>query len=153
MLFRSLGCAAENLSLAAAAGGFAGEFSFDSAKSSGLLFSFREGKKIIPPLHAVITQRQSTRNIYDGKIVPASDLALLFDAAKIPGVDVVLINDRPKIDRLRDIVISANTVQMSNAAYLRELKSWLRYNPHEALTKGDGLYSATSGSPNLPDWL
>ena len=152
-LFVSLGCAAENLSLAAAAGGFAGELSFDSSESSGLLYNFRAGKKIIPPLLAAITQRQSTRNIYDGKIVPASDLALLFDAAKIQGVDVVLISDRAQIDKLRDIVIAANTVQMSDAAYLRELKSWLRYNPHEALTKGDGLYSATSGSPNLPDWL
>ena len=152
-LFVSLGCAAENLGLAASGGGHAGELSFDSSKNGGLIYDFRTGAKIASPLLGAITQRQSTRNIYDGKTVPVSDLALLSNAVKIAGVDVVLVSDRLQIDRLRDMVIAANTVQMSDAAYLRELKSWLRYNPREALTKGDGLYSATSGSPNLPDWL
>ncbi len=152
-LFVSLGCAAENMIIAVESGGHGGEMSFDSSENGGLNYNFRVGLKMTSPLLAAITQRQSTRNIYDGRIVPTSDLALLFDAAKISGVDVVLISDRPKIYRLRDIVIAANTLQMTDAAYLRELKSWLRYNPHEALTKGDGLYSATSGSPNMPNWL
>ena len=152
-LFVSLGCAAENLGLAASDGGHAGELSFDSSKNGGLIYDFRTGEKIASPLLGAITQRQSTRNIYDGETVPAFNLALLSNAAKIAGVDVVIVSDRLQIDRLRDMVIAANTVQISDAAYLLELKSWLRYNPREALTKGDGLYSATSGSPNLPDWL
>ena len=152
-LFVSLGCAAENLSLAAAAGGHAGQLSFDSAENGGMIYDYRAGTKITSPLLGAITQRQSTRNIYDGKSVPSADLALLSDAATISGVDVVLLNDRPQIDRLRDIVIAANTVQMNDAAYLRELKSWLRYNPQNALKKGDGLFSATTGNPNLPNWL
>ena len=152
-LFVSLGCAAENLGLAASGGGHAGELSFDSSENGGLIYDFRAGAKIASPLLGAITQRQSTRNIYDGKPVPTSDLALLSNAAKIAGVDVVLVSDRSQIDRLRDIVIAANTVQMNDAAYLRELKSWLRYNPREALTRGDGLYSVTTGNPNLPNWL
>lgn len=152
-LFVSLGCAAENLFLAAAAGGCVGDLNFEPSENRGINYDFHAGTKMASPLLDAITQRQSTRNIYDGKIVSVSDLALLSSAANIPGVDVVLISDRPQIDKLRDIVIAANTVQTSDAAFVRELKSWLRYNPHEALAKGDGLYSATSGSPNLPDWL
>jgi len=152
-LFVSLGCAAENLSLAAAAGGHAGEWRFDASASGGLIYDFRTGAKMVSPMLAAVTQRQSTRNIYDGKPVPAADLALLSDVGKIPGVDLVLITDRPQIDRLRDIVIAANIVQMNDPAYLRELKSWLRYNPREALAKGDGLFSATTGNPTLPNWL
>ena len=152
-LFVSLGCAAENLSLAAAAGGHAGELSFALSENGRLIYDFRTGAKIATPLLGAITQRQSTRNIYDGKKVPTTDLKLLSDAAKIGGVDVVLISDRTQINRLRDIVIAANTVQMSDPAYLRELKSWLRYNPREALVNGDGLFSATTGNPTLPNWL
>ncbi len=152
-LFVSLGCAAENLSLAAAAGGQSGEFTFDSSADGGLIFSFREAPKTVSPWLAAITQRQSTRNIYDGKPVPTTDLKQLSEAAKDLEVDVVLISDRAQIDRLRDIIIVANTVQMTDTAYLRELKSWLRYNSRDALTSGDGLYAATTGNPNLPDWL
>ena len=152
-LFVSLGCAAENLSLAAAAGGHAGELSFDSSENGGMIYDFRAAAKITSPLLSAVTRRQSTRNIYDGKPVPDADLALLSDAATISGVDVVLLNDRPQINRLRDIVIAANTVQMNDTAYLRELKSWLRYNPQNALKKSDGLFSATTGNPNLPNWL
>ena len=152
-LFVSLGCAAENLSLAGAAGGHAGELSFDPTENGGLIYDFRAGTKIATPLLGAITQRQSTRNIFDGKPVPAADLALLSDAAQNVGVDVVLISERTQINRLRDIVIAANTVQMSDPAYLRELKSWLRYNPREALAKEDGLFSATTGNPTLPSWL
>jgi hypothetical protein len=36
---------------------------------------------------------------------------------------------------------------------MTELKSWMRFNPRRALSTGDGLFSATSGNPNLPDWL
>jgi len=57
------------------------------------------------------------------------------------------------MDRIRDLVVTGNSAQMADAAFIRELKSWLRYNPRRALETGDGLYSAASGNPPLPDWL
>ena len=36
---------------------------------------------------------------------------------------------------------------------MRELKSWIRFSPREAIKAGDGLFSAASGSPTLPSWL
>lgn len=120
-LFVSLGCAAENLSLAAAAGGHAGELNFDNTENGGLLFDFREGSEIVSPLFGAVTQRQSTRNIYDGRAVSEADLVTLSEVAKVSEVDLVILSDRPMIDRLRAIVLAANTVQMSDVAYLREL--------------------------------
>ncbi|HSO47720.1 MAG TPA: Tat pathway signal protein, partial [Rhizobiaceae bacterium] len=38
-------------------------------------------------------------------------------------------------------------------AFMRELKSWLRFSPRQAMDTGDGLFSATSGNPVLPAWL
>jgi hypothetical protein len=34
-----------------------------------------------------------------------------------------------------------------------ELKSWLRFNPRDAIRTRDGLYSAASGNPTLPAFL
>jgi hypothetical protein len=42
---------------------------------------------------------------------------------------------------------------MSNPAFVRELKEWIRYNPTAALKCGDGLLGKCSGSPGAPDWL
>ena len=36
---------------------------------------------------------------------------------------------------------------------MRELKSWIRFSPRQAMTSRDGLFAAASGNPALPDWL
>jgi hypothetical protein len=54
---------------------------------------------------------------------------------------------------VRDLVVAGNSAQLADAAFLRELKAWLRFSPREAMSKGDGLFSAASGNPALPAWL
>ena len=104
-------------------------------------------------LFDAIPNRQSTRADYDGRLVSTTDLDLLAKAAITPGVELVLLTDRLRIDQLRDLVLAGNSAQMADAAFIRELKSWLRYNPRQALRTGDGLYSVASGNPALPGWL
>ena len=101
---------------------------------------------------AIIT-RQSTRADYDGRSVSPADLGALAKTAAVPGVDLVLLTDRRRMDRLRDLVVAGNSIQMADPAFVRELKSWLRFNPKQALQARDGLYSVASGNPALPDWL
>ena len=36
---------------------------------------------------------------------------------------------------------------------MKELKQWIRFSGSEAVETGDGLYSASSGSPSVPRWL
>lgn len=57
------------------------------------------------------------------------------------------------MDRIRDLVVTGNSAQMADPVFVSELKSWLRFNPRQALRTGDGLYSAATGNPALPDWL
>jgi hypothetical protein len=64
-----------------------------------------------------------------------------------------MITDRRQIARLRDLVIQGNTAQLADAAFVRELKAWIRFNPRQALETGDGLFSVASGNPSLPTWL
>ena len=152
-IFVSLGCAAENLALAAAARGHPGEVGFEPANDGTVVLIFGDGRHASPALFDAIPRRQSTRADYDGKSIATSDLEMLARAAIVPGVDLVLITERPQIDRVRDLVVAGNSIQMADAAFVRELRSWLRFSPREAMQTGDGLFSAASGSPTLPSWL
>ena len=152
-LFVSLGCAAENLSLAAGARGRPGELRFEAANGGSVVFEFSAGAVADSTLCDAIPRRQSTRADYDGRAVSVAALRMLAAAAAVPGVDLVLITDRPRLDRVRDLVVAGNSNQMADPAFVRELTSWLRFSPREALIAGDGLFSAASGNPTLPSWL
>ncbi|MFT3718257.1 Acg family FMN-binding oxidoreductase [Pseudorhodoferax sp.] len=146
----SLGCAAQNFAIAAAATGHPGEL---VPMPGGLRYEYAPGPARRHPLLPAIAQRQSTRTVYDGRPLPAAELALLERAAAWPGVRCVLLADRPRIGRIRDLVVAGNAAQMADAAFLRELRAWLRFNPRHALASGDGLFAATAGRPVLPDAL
>jgi hypothetical protein len=152
-LFASLGCAAENLAIASGARGKPGELSFSPANDGAVMFAFGSGPLVEPALFDAIPKRQSTRGDYDGKAVSSRDLQTLSAAAAVPGVDLILITDRPRIDRVRDLVVAGNNAQIADAAFVRELKTWLRFSPRQAIVTGDGLFSASSGNPALPEWL
>ncbi len=152
-LFATLGCAGENLGIAAAARGKPGELAFDPAQGGAVRFDFTAGASRDSALCDAIPLRQSTRADYDGSVVSAADLATLARAAAVPGVDLILLTDRARITQLRDLVVAGNTAQMADPAFVAELKHWLRFNPRSAAYTGDGLFSATTGNPGLPDWL
>ena len=42
---------------------------------------------------------------------------------------------------------------MADQAFMSELRTWLRFSPRRAVSIGDGLFGACSGSPALPEWL
>jgi hypothetical protein len=156
-LFASLGCAAENLALAAGARGVAGEVGFDPAGGGTLRLTFGTGSGAGPgddaDLFNAIPQRQSTRSDYDDSAASTTDLSRLAAAAAVPGVDLILITERAQIARLGDLVIAGNSAQLADPAFLAELKHWLRFNPTAAMQTGDGLYGLASGSPAMPDWI
>ncbi len=157
-LFASLGCAAENLAIATAMRGKSGLIRFNPLDGGAVSLTFGngatgEGATGEAALFDAIPKRQSTRGDFDGRPVSADDLAMLARAAALPGVDLVLVTERAQIDRIRDLVIAGNSAQMADPSFLRELKSWLRFSPRQAIETGDGLFSATSGNPALPAWL
>ncbi len=152
-LFASLGCAAENLAIAAASRGQPGALTFDPNTGGSIRFDFTSGASDQIALSDAIPKRQCTRADYDGTTISSVDLATLARAAAVPGVDLVLVTDPAQITQLRDLVIAGNTTQLEDPAFTAELKSWLRFNPRSAAQTGDGLFSATSGNPALPDWL
>ena len=152
-LFVSLGCAAENLALAAEAQGRGGKMGFEPANDGSVVFAFGRGPNQGSALFDAIPKRQSTRAEYDGRPVSIADLNALATASVVEGIDMILITDRPQVDRVRDLVVAGNTAQMADPAFVRELRAWLRFSPREAMRFGDGLFGAASGNPSLPAWL
>ncbi len=152
-VFVSLGCAAENLALAAGVAGGAGEITFDPSGDGAVRFDFGTGNGGERALFDAIPHRQSTRADFDGSTVGAAELRLLVAAATMPGVDLVLTTERPQMDRLRDLIVAGNTAQIGDPGFVAELKHWLRFSPNAAIRAGDGLFSGASGNPALPEWM
>ena len=151
-LYASLGCAAENLMLAAGSSGRAAAFDFVAEGDGQVAIALAAGGRP-DPLFDAVPARQCSRSDYDGRAVPAADLAALEAAARVEGAEVMLITDPAMIAQVLDLILTANTAQVSDPAFTAELKSWLRFNARAAIATGDGLYSAASGSPALPDAL
>lgn len=150
-LFVSLGCAMENLTIAARAAGRLGDE--EAGPDGTLAVILAKGTASAEPLLPAIPLRQSTRAEFDGRPVPAEDLAALARAAAAPGVRLALLTDRSRIAAVRDLVVAGSDAQMADPAFIAELRQWIRFNPRSAKRTGDGLFSAASGNPSLPTAL
>jgi nitroreductase len=152
-LYTSLGCAAENLLLAAEAMGFHGEPIFSAAEQQSLTIPLSASAPRRSALFEAIPRRQSTRCEYDGKPLSNDELKQLERAAAGEGVRVILLTGSAAIENVLDFVVQANNIQIRDPAYVQELKGWIRFNERQAAQTADGLYAATSGNPALPRWL
>jgi hypothetical protein len=151
-VFVSLGCATENLVHAALAHGFKAEAAFDTTRET-IRVALAPIRAEWSPLFKAIPARQCTRGDYDSKPLSNQELSLLERAGTSNGVRTLLITERPELERVLDYVVQANTAQMADPAFVREIRSWIRFNGIEAVHKRDGLYSASTGNPNIPTWL
>lgn len=151
-LFASLGCAVENLTLAALAAGARANMALGPV-TAGLRIDLEPTSPEQDPLFAAIRSRQCTRADYDGRNVDTASLSLLEQTAAVPDCRVILITEKLLMEKILDLIIAANSAQIGDPAFMRELKSWIRFNAASAVSSGDGLYSACSGNPSLPSWL
>jgi hypothetical protein len=151
-LFASLGCAAENLVLAAAAAGLESDVRFELATMS-LRIALSKGEVHRSALFDAIVSRQCTRTEYDGRPLTADNLRLLEAAARGSGVDVLLLTARDQKDAVAQYVAQGNTLQFADTAWAAELQAWIRFSAREAIRTGDGLYGPVMGNPAVPRWI
>lgn len=83
----------------------------------------------------------------------AAELRLLEQAGAGAGVGIRLLTDKAAIEQVLEFVVAGNTQQMSDAAFMTELKQWIRFSDAEAMRAGDGLATRTTANPSLPRWL
>lgn len=152
-LFVSLGCASENLAQAALANGLQAGASFDPAGDGEVVVRLEATKAHASPLFQAIAERQCTRGDYDGRPASSAELRLLEQAGSGNGVRVVLLTERSAMETVLEYVVSANTAQIDDPAFIAELKMWIRFSNDEAIRTGDGLFAGATGNPAVPRWL
>ncbi len=149
-LYISLGCALENLIIAA------NEFNYETK----IEFTGDESKpQIIVRLHVApeteksglfdyIVRRQVTRNKFSNDKIPNNLLRGLFNDTQDEGVQTRLFLSETEIESLNHYIIEGTTRQFSNKAFVDELVSWVRFSEKEVMLKGDGIWTASMGLPN-----
>ena len=151
-LYASLGCAAENLLVAAQAAGLKGHYSYDASASS-VHVDFEQVTPVRSALFEAILRRQCCRAEYDGTSLSAEQLRLLEEAGCGTGVSVIFLTSRAQKEQVAEYVAEGNTTQFSDIAWAEELRSWIRFNTRDAVRTGDGLYGPVMGNPEVPRWL
>jgi hypothetical protein len=149
-LFVSLGCAAENLVLAASMLGWRATPIIDGAR---IVVALEQAPPETSPLVDAIPFRQSTRAAFDGRPVAPDILRQLENACQETNVSTILMTERAAIAKIADYVLEGNSAQMRDKAFMSELVSWMRFNEADAVATMDGLFSRTSGNPSLPAWI
>ena len=152
-LFVSLGCAVENLCLAAQTKGY------KSAVSVGdkgvITVSLAEEAGVKPsPLFNQIDARQTNRSVYNGEEIALDVLKKLQSIRSEKGISVHYYTRQTKqFNDIEQYVLQGNTRQMQNEAFKAELKSWMRFNKKHQDQTLDGLSYAVFGAPNVPRWM
>ena len=159
-LWISLGCALENLLIAAHAAGYATAVTYpdtapDSVPDTVNVIRVRliADSAHLTPLLAAITLRRNTRSLYDGQPVAPTILRQLQVASSEPGVTAVFVQEPSELNTVLEYINQGNLEQYADPAFVQELISWLRFTKKDALATLDGLYTRSSGNPEVPRWL
>jgi hypothetical protein len=163
-LYATLGCALENFVHAALALGFqtkVDKAGFEKNPQEGIRVELQPCQPVVTDLFEAIPIRQVTRGPYDGALLSADELSQLQDAGSNPdaGVAMIIIPSQQKdhdgglFHKIQELILEANTIQLSDAAFKQELARWVRFNDKEIEAKGDGLAGKCTGNPSAPRFI
>lgn len=156
-LYISLGCALENLVVAAAQHGLAAcvdYFPADELEECLRVRLSTNGHGAVDALYSAIPLRQSNRRRYDGRRIAASDACKLLEAGLCGGVTLrAFRTGEPDVEPLIGFVREGNRIQFNDPSFVDELVSWIRFSRAEASARQDGLTAAALGFPAIPRWL
>jgi len=150
-LYISLGCAVENAMLAAKFYGFNPVVNFNLLESENKIKITLTRNEITnePELFSFINVRQTTRNLYDNTPISELNRYILSQSIEQNGIVTEFFIGREQINRLKPYIFEANTIQVNNADFKKELINWLRFSEKDAMHQGDGLQAACIGAPSL----
>lgn len=167
-LFATLGCAVENIVVAARHYGYDDTRVDASSPRNGIIIHLASTAKehhheskqnkdehsVADALYEAVFKRQCTRADYDGNPLDDGELKVLQDACKgYRGVSMHLYTDTSDRKKILNHIIQANTDQLQNKDFMKGmkgLKTWIRFGESEAVTTGDGLFGKCNGNPVIP---
>lgn len=152
-LFISLGCATENLCIAASCRGY--EPKVSTIESGTITVNLTKLDSVTPdPLFEQIAIRQTNRSIYNGKMILENTLNILKSINTESNVNLYFYrNGSLEFDSITNYVLRGNARQMQDKAFKEELRGWMRFNMKHQNRTNDGLSYAVFGAPNLPMFI
>jgi len=151
-LWISLGCALENLTLAANAAGYAAEAILPTPEADYIRVQLT--RHALPcPLFEAIPHRQNNRSLYDGRAVASDEIKKIEAVRSNAAITTQIFTDRGHKEAIIEYIQAGDRRQFGDPAFVAELISWIRFNQPEALRSRDGLYTRCTGNPDVPRWL
>lgn len=151
-LFISLGCAVENLLIAAKQKGYQCNVKYPGKSASNIIIELTKDNtsKVIPDiLFNEISKRQVTKSKYYDKPFSDDVLKQLGSCFNFEGISLRILDSKKNFEKIIPLIIEANNLQFNNRDFLNELVHWIRFSKSEAKKKKDGIWSATMGMPGL----
>jgi len=155
-LYISLGCALENLVIAAKHAGYDPEVKyFQSSEPDECLLVTLKYSNVTGDnnLFQAISGRHTNRREYNKQPIPASDLKKIESVPMEEGVTALMITDPIAIDQIIRLVMEGNRIQMNDGAFMDEITFWIRFSDSEEALHLDGLTSRAMGRSPAPGWL
>ena len=149
-LFISLGCAVENLCIAASYFGYTTHI-IECSIEAIILELTKNALTIEDSLFHQIEKRQTNRNIYNGNKISDGILQQLQSIPKENGIQFYFTEiNTPFANTITQYIMKGNESQMADIAFKNELLSWMRFNKKQVEATHNGLSYLVFGNPPLP---
>ena len=149
-LFISLGCAVENLCIAASYFGYTTHI-IECSIEVIILELTKNALTIEDSLFHQIEKRQTNRNIYNGNKISDGILQQLQSIPKENGIQFYFTEiNTPFANTITQYIMKGNEIQMADIAFKNELLSWMRFNKKQVEATHNGLSYLVFGNPPLP---
>jgi hypothetical protein len=151
-LFISVGCALENLCIAATHFGYQ---TFATLQSDNtILVKFTQTDIAENQLFAQIEKRQTNRAVYRQPHFSADELVQIQNFGKEENVSLYFFEiGSEEANRLTDFIAQGNDFQMNNDEFKNEILKWIRYNRKDINRQKNGLTYEALGFPSIPQPL
>ncbi|AKA52974.1 nitroreductase [Bacteroides fragilis] len=149
-LFISLGCAVENLCIAASYFGYTTHI-IECSIEAIILELTKNALTIEDSLFHQIEKRQTNRKIYNGNKISDGILQQLQSIPKENGIQFYFTEiNTPFANTITQYIMKGNEIQMADIAFKNELLSWMRFNKKQVEATHNGLSYLVFGNPPLP---
>lgn len=151
-LYISLGCALENLLIAAKQKGYAYKMQYPDKSGMTINVELTKDDKGIAEINLLfdeISKRQVTKSKYNNKSLSDDVLKQLGSCFNFEGISLRILDSKKNFEKIIPLIVEANNLQFNNKDFLNELVHWIRFSKNEAEKKKDGIWTATMGMPGL----